>query len=583
MPDPNVKSGAMLGFKVGLQSTVDTILANKTGAVHGCFYLTQDSHRLYVGNEDGSISAVNEGIQTVTWTELQTISAGLNTDAKKEAMRGRFFYVEANPERPEDPSNILCVYDGTQWVQLNNNTDTYADGNSFAVTTSNGVATVTDTIHMNNDGTLPASFSITGDNGTTVSSNGTAITITGDTYELKTAAVANQQNQFEIQLDSTANDSAVKLIGGDNVTLSRDASSGALTITSQDIKVKSTALAAEAQGFSATVTDTNDQGFKSNTLDPTITVKDASGTAISGVHFVNGVAALDVYSTGAIDQKMKAFDAMTYRGTLGTSGTGATDISVDHNTQAASITNNGTAVPVSIGDTFLLNSDKTIDGKTYKAGSLIIVRALEGKSEDSATGIIAAGDYGIDIVAENWYSDTTYELNGTTNGVILHSSTDANVGSFIVTAGANNNWIETTDSGAAGANGGFDKTVTVTHKTITQNNSIGTAQTQGPSGSLTIPVISAAVDGAGHVTGVTTTNYTVTDTNGTLTSMSASTAADSNVGTVTVGTVFTHSDDSTDSQSASFNVSSSNLTITNTAASGNTPAGLAINMVWGSF
>ena len=36
----NVNVGANLGFKVGEQSAVNTILANGTGAVHGSFYLT---------------------------------------------------------------------------------------------------------------------------------------------------------------------------------------------------------------------------------------------------------------------------------------------------------------------------------------------------------------------------------------------------------------------------------------------------------------------------------------------------------------------------------------------------------------
>ena len=44
MPEANVKSGALLGFKVGLQSTVDTMLSQGTNAHadHGCFYLTKD-------------------------------------------------------------------------------------------------------------------------------------------------------------------------------------------------------------------------------------------------------------------------------------------------------------------------------------------------------------------------------------------------------------------------------------------------------------------------------------------------------------------------------------------------------------
>lgn len=588
MPDPNVKQGAMLGFKVGDQSKIDQMLANPTKypAVHGCFYLTNDSHRLYIGNEDLTLSAVNEGIQTVTWSELQTIAGSLTTAAAKEAMRGRFFYATKNPGSENDdeaPGNVLCVYDGSKWVQLNNNTDTYADGNTFAVSEASGVVTVTDTIHKSDDTTLPASFTVTGTNGITVSGTGTAITFEGDTYTLS-AGAGSVANQAQIKLDSskTANDSAVTLIGGTNVTITQSGNN--ITVESKDIHTKAVAITNDSTaGFQVSVTDTDDVKYDSNIIDPTITVKDANKAAIAGVHFVNGVAALDVYSTDAIDQKMKAFDAMTYKGTLGTNGTGATSISVNADTKAATITNASGNVPVSIGDTFLLNQDTTIDGVTYKAGSLIIVRALDGKSENAQTGIIAVGDYGVDIVAENWYSDTTYKITSTTKGIKLHASTDSDVGGLIVTEGANNDHILVTETSET-ENGGVLKTLTVTHKDVTRSNTTGTAVTQANRNTMAIPAITGVTtDAKGHVTGVQTTTFTATDTNGTLTSMSASTSAASNVGTVTVGAVFTHSDDTTDTPSTSFAVSSDNLTVTNTAASGSTPAGLAINMVWGSF
>ena len=64
--NPNVK------FKLGLQSAIDNYLSAKINsdvasshpewvgqAEHGTFYLTQDTHRLYVGNYDHTFSAVN--------------------------------------------------------------------------------------------------------------------------------------------------------------------------------------------------------------------------------------------------------------------------------------------------------------------------------------------------------------------------------------------------------------------------------------------------------------------------------------------------------------------------------------------
>jgi hypothetical protein len=39
---------AELLFKRGKQSSLDNIINNKTG-IDGCFYLTEDTNRLYVG------------------------------------------------------------------------------------------------------------------------------------------------------------------------------------------------------------------------------------------------------------------------------------------------------------------------------------------------------------------------------------------------------------------------------------------------------------------------------------------------------------------------------------------------------
>ena len=89
----NVLRDAKVGFLTGSQSSIDTMLSQgaNAGAKHGYFYLTKDSHRLYIGNSDGSISAVNEGVQTVTYLgDLPT----LQTAADKVAYTGRFFYVQ---------------------------------------------------------------------------------------------------------------------------------------------------------------------------------------------------------------------------------------------------------------------------------------------------------------------------------------------------------------------------------------------------------------------------------------------------------------------------------------------------------
>jgi len=83
-----------IGFKLGLQSAMDEMLAKngtaQANGVHGTFYLTSDTHRLYIGNSDKSISAVNEGVITVsTIDDLPDI----DTDAQKKAHAGQFYYI----------------------------------------------------------------------------------------------------------------------------------------------------------------------------------------------------------------------------------------------------------------------------------------------------------------------------------------------------------------------------------------------------------------------------------------------------------------------------------------------------------
>ena len=122
-----VVTGAQVGFKVGTQATVDNMISSfgtaqqtaQTLAKHGTFYLTEDSHRLYIGNSDGSLSAINEGITVVSSVnELPSLA----TEASAKAHIGRFYYIASTGY------NVLCIatydIDGTaKWVQIN--PDTY--------------------------------------------------------------------------------------------------------------------------------------------------------------------------------------------------------------------------------------------------------------------------------------------------------------------------------------------------------------------------------------------------------------------------------------------------------------------------
>lgn len=100
-------------FKRGLQADLWKLMEG--GATDGCFYLTTDSHRLYVGQGSKAVP-VNEGVTTVdTLGALSNIEKAIPAD-ERHLMAGAFYYV-AN-------DNILCVYNGEQFVQINPDTNT---------------------------------------------------------------------------------------------------------------------------------------------------------------------------------------------------------------------------------------------------------------------------------------------------------------------------------------------------------------------------------------------------------------------------------------------------------------------------
>ena len=109
---------AELMFKRGKQSALNTIITNKT-AIDGCFYLTEDTNRLYVGQGDNTAPILLN--QTV-----QIVDNIASLPASPPATKNDFYYCVAE--------NILAVYNGEKWVQINpdTNTDARITGASFS-------------------------------------------------------------------------------------------------------------------------------------------------------------------------------------------------------------------------------------------------------------------------------------------------------------------------------------------------------------------------------------------------------------------------------------------------------------------
>lgn len=537
---------ANVGFKLGTQAKVDELLKTPgTAVVEGSFYLTNDTHRLYIGQKANSsdanaqLFAVNEGVITVaTINELPNVSADNGS-----VYAGRFYYVTVG--------NILCVHNGKAWVQINSNTDTTITEHSVSVSAENNVGTITDNIKLSNNHDKNASYTITGANGITITGTGTALTLSGDTYTLS-GTVASNEATLKLDSKNTANDSSVVIAGGSNVSISQDASTKKITVAAVDTTVKTvTGASVEGgNGFNISVTDTKN-ATKSGTIDPQIKV---GKTKTSTVHFANGIATLDVYSTSDIDDKMKALNAMTYKGTLGTDGT----ISVLPTTN------------VSVGDSYLISTRQTINSSTVYPGSLIIARG----TEDPATGYIT-GNITWDIVQSTQDSDTTYKFENIEGGIQMRSSTNHLVGSMKIAG--DGNYI--TASSQSAANKDQDQVITLSHKTITQADSTEAALTQNKVGNTDInTVVGVTRDTAGHVAGIKTKKITLVDTNSAVSAVSYATSVASNVGTVTGSVTTKNAANADTTKTGTFTLASDTMAVT-----ANGENGLKVDLTWGSF
>ena len=529
---------ANVGFKLGTQAKVDALLKTPgTSVVEGSFYLTSDTHRLYIGQKatasdtNAQLFPVNEGVITVTnVSDLPDVS-----ESDKSVYAGRFYYVTNG--------NILCVYNGKSWVQINTNTDTVIDSHSYSIDGGE----ITDNIHLSNGKEQNATFTVTGANGVQISGTGTTLTITGDKYSLSSTVASNKAT---VKLDSanTTNDTSVVLAGGDNVTITQDAGTKEVTIKSNDTKLTSLTGASASEGFTITGHNSDGGNTRAATINPQIKV---GKTTQPLAKFVDGTATLDVYSTKDIDDKMKVLNAMVYKGTLGKTGTVET-------------------LPTSnvcIGDTYLAAEDVTINEHTVYAGSLIIARG-----EEDASGFITTETLVWDIVESTQDTDTQYSFQAITGGIKLHGTAGGDAGQLVVKGGTDVS--VSTDKTDASA----DQTLTVNHKTVARTDSADETLDQIKNGETPITVITGVTTSeTGHVTGVKTQKIKLQDSNTTLTSVSNKVTATGNIATVTSTVNGTLGTGANTHAACTFKVARTSKTVTGSNNQVN------IDLTWGTF
>lgn len=574
MANGTITAGKNINFLLGTQSNLEKYIAGTTSAADGTFYLTNDTHRLYIGTSEGKAVPVNEGVITVA--SLEALAKIPNPHA------GEFYYVTAE--------NILCVYNGSTWVQINNNSNSFIVDANLTVTAANNVATVTKQ-YIYNDNTVAEKVTtpwhVAGVDGIKVTADDDTdtITLTGVLNDKFTVAVDNDKAIFSLHdTFGRSKDFSVKSTDG-RISVKKDEENGIVIGVLDMYNTGVDIVNGSADGFTVHVSD--GKGTVSGSFSPTITVGTEAATKQT-LKFVNGNADLPVYTKAEIDSLQLALNAMTYRGLVAGSADSAQNI------QAWTTVMNAKA---QIGDTYLfaLNTTFTPSGSTKSttrsAGSLVIARGVE-----DSTGFIPAGQVIWDYVEATNDTDTRYEFNGqastsTTDGYIQLLSTLYGYQGGATALGKKlifTNGTEIKANVTVDADG--NTTVQFNHDTHNAENTQET-QSQGAAYYRSGGDVSYAdtqittikgitVNAQGHVTGFTTNTVTLKDTNATVAQVALSGAV-SNAGAKATLTSLVQLNDG--SGSTMTEKTGAMEFTTGTLQYSMNGSALNIDLVWGSF
>lgn len=544
-------TGNAVKFKLGTQASLNTLKDSQKGWEVGTFYLTSDSSRLYIGQAD-ELALLNKSVEI--YDDLTALKA-----KKTVSTKGDIAYCAKE--------NVLAYYNGTTWAQINPDDDTILTALTQVVSSvDKGVKITTGGTNSVPGKTITAAdVTITGAKGAKVAmANNKALTITGDTYTLNVQEHADATNDIDLVLDSALQDaSTVHIKGGDNVTITKVADSNSIQIATKDTKLNDISLGLGANGEL--------QVGASDTGTTNVLKKQKLGYFIDGSYYGIGSdneakrVDLPVYSKDQVDALINKLDGMTYRGTIGTSGTTFTmDASFN-------VLKGGTAAEIHIGDMFLVQGGNLTyaTGKTAGIGDLLIATAKDGKSETN--GVLAIGDVEWTYVpsGDDAQIDTTYifKAEGATDSMTITSSNGGGVVGKIAFAEGDGIVIDSTDNGGKAPN---QLSVTIKHDTYdTTPTTDGKSLTNGG----TFDVIDSITYDNGHITGINTkTIQTLEYKPG---PDSASKDADTN--SVTVKHTLQAGTSLVSDDNAKMVLKSDTLKLT---ASGNT---VTADLVWGSF
>ena len=482
-------SGNAVKFKLGTQASLNAL---KNWDV-GTFYLTSDSSRLYIGQEN----------------ELALLNKSIQFYDSLAALRGKSTVSTEGDIAYCVKENILAYYDGGHWNQINPDDDTILTALTHIVSSAGDNAVKITTEGTNSDATkkvTSADVTINGNKGVKVSTpNNKAITITGDTYTLDVQEHADTTNDIDLVLGSALlqGDSTVHIKGGENVTITKTTEidkSNSIQIAAKDTKLTGIILGLNNDGELQV-------GASDTAGTPNLLKTQKLGYFIDGHYYgiVSDETAkkvdLPVYSKKQVDDLFNKLDGMTYRGTISTSS--GTTFTMD---SSFNVLQGGTPAKIHIGDMFLVQGGKLTytTGKQAETGDMLIATAKDKKSETKGVLDIRDVEWTYIPSGDDSKIDTTYTFNasGANNSMTITSSTSngAAVGKIAFTKG-DGIVIESTDNGDGSSTLPTELSVNIKHDTYaTKPTTDNKPLTNGG----TFDVIDSVTYNNGHITEINT-------------------------------------------------------------------------------
>lgn len=320
------------------------------------------------------------------------------------------------------------------------NTITLSGDNTWIETSSTNKGTI-DIKHKGKSYNNTSNGNLTGAK-ETLTSQGTFNVITGIGYDNTGHIDSVTTSTMEMPEINYSLDEVTTTVGNNTVTTGIQLKNGNAVINEKDINVK---YDITVDGVKTTVSNGNNLGT--------------------------------FYSASMIDGKLKAVNAMSYKGPI------------NRNEDLPTITrddNGNVTSTIKIGDTYKVNTAGTYNGYNCEIGYLLIANSTV---EENNEGYIADGLYW-DLIESGESSDTTYTLSGENNFIKLTDSSNA---STSIT-------VEDDDIVVLSV---ADNKLKGSHKNITATNTKN-AQTSVDYEGTFETVSNISTDNYGHITGFTT-------------------------------------------------------------------------------